>query len=105
METKLVAEIVCGESPEDCHVLMGGDPLNPTWEDYLAGFKEEWQPRIQAIKETIIQENKFVSAAYFCNDNYFKLSDGTSIAFTWRAWGDLLQAIENKQEGYLKWYM
>ena len=103
------ADLVKGESPpmdEKNHVLLGGDSTNPTWEEYLKNFKEEFQPRIKGVKECI-EGNGLVGAlaGNICNDHYFSFEDGQTLSFTWRAWGDLMQAIVNKQEGYMRYYM
>lgn len=87
-------------------IIEGGDPSNPTWEEYLNRWKEEFQSYVVAIKEILEKENLIgTSAAAICNDVYFLFEDGTQIGFTWRGWGDLMQAIIDKKEGYMKYYM
>jgi hypothetical protein len=55
------------------------------------------------IKECIEKNNLIgVCANEFCNDHFFLFNDGMAIAFTWRAWGDLMSAIVNKNEGYMR---
>lgn len=87
---------------------FGGDDSNPTWEEYLSSYKEEIQPYVKAIKEYIEREGlmrKCANEIYAANDNlHFVFKDGTRFAFSWRAWGDLMQAIVGKREGYLRYY-
>jgi hypothetical protein len=103
---EITARIIKDTPPDDCIVIMGGDPSNPTWDEYLSQFLEEWRPRIKAIR-SCVEESPFmgITGGVFCNDHYFQLSDGSSISFTWRAWGDLMQAIIGKREGYMAYYM
>lgn len=85
--------------------VMGGDSSNPSWDEYLSGWFEDIQPKIKAIRQCI-EDNDLVGvcANEICNDVYFKFEDGTIMTFTWRAWGDLMQAIINKREGYMTYY-
>lgn len=100
------AEIREGESPEDAVILMGGDSRNPTWDEYVADFVEDFQPKLEAIREAVKASPWFRRTAdRFCNEHYFALDDGSSVAFTWRAWGDLMQAIVGEREGYMAYYM
>jgi hypothetical protein len=97
---------VSDEQTSDRVPIMGGDNRNPTWDEYLADYKEEFRPHILLIRQAITEmgwvgetgENK-------ANDTYFNFSDGECFSFSWRAWGDLMQAIVNKQEGYMTYYM
>lgn len=90
---------------ENQHVIMGGDSSNPTWDAYLAQWKEEWQPHILAIREAINEHGLRRSMGGAHANNTWFLVDGHGFTFSWRAWGDLIQAIENKQEGYMAYYM
>lgn len=102
--TPLKLEIVYNE---EGYAIMGGDGSNPTWEEYLLGFKEEFWPHLEMIK-TAIKENGLLGITGEEKQDRgisFKFSDGTHFGFSWRAWGDLMQAIVNKKEGYMKYYM
>jgi hypothetical protein len=103
---EITARIIKDVPPGNCTIITGGDPSNPTWDEYLSQFTEEWQPHIKAIR-TCVEESPFMrsTGSVFCNGHYFQLSDGSSISFTWRAWGDLMQAIIGKCEGYMTYYM
>lgn len=87
------------------HVIFGGDPSSPTWDEYLNGYDDSLQQYIIEIRNCI-QQNKLVGkcASEITNDIYFEFSDGNLFSFSWRAWGDLMQAIVNKQEGYMTYY-
>ncbi len=57
------------------------------------------------MKKTI-QENGLLGYTGQDAEQYtFKFSDGVVIGFTWRGWGDLMQAIVDKREGYIAYYM
>ncbi len=105
VKEKLKAEIKYDKDSKPHEIVMGGDPENPTWKEYLDQYKEEFQPHIEAIKEAILEAKlENTVASNICNDIYFVVGD-VGVGFTWRAWGDLLQAIHNKREGYMMYYM
>ena len=87
---------------------LGGDSSNPTWKQYLLSYKNELQPYISAIKECIKRNEmvgKYASEIYSTTaDLHFVFEDGTRFAYTWRAWGDLMQSIVDKREGYMRYY-
>lgn len=103
---KLTVEIVMDQKDQDMITLLGGNDRNPTWDEYISDFKPEYHKKMNLIKECIKKSDWYLKTAdKFCNDNHFRFSDGTEIAFTWRAWGDLMQAIVGKREGYMTYYM
>jgi len=85
--------------------IMGGDQSNPSWKEYLRGFKEEFQPHMVLIKQ-YLEKNGLVGecASEIADKKHFEFNDGEKIGFTWRAWGDLMQAVVGKREGYMKYY-
>jgi hypothetical protein len=90
---------------EDYSPMFGGDDSNPSWEEYLDDYKEEFKPHILLLKKSI-EENGLVGyTGQDADDLYFKFSDGNVMGFSWRGWGDLMQAIVNKNEGYIAYYM
>jgi hypothetical protein len=95
------------ECPEgcDCDGWLGGDPSSPNWEGYVAGFNNDLRPYFEVWKEWILVQNPYPCADEICNDYHFEFSDGKKFSLSWRAWGDLVQAAVNKQEGYLTYYM
>ena len=92
--------------PEDYKPIMGGMDISPTWEEYLSDYKEEFKPHFSLIKKAI-EDLGWVgeTAGAKANDTCFVFSDGTSLGFSWRAWGDLMSAIVGKNEGYMAYYM
>jgi hypothetical protein len=86
--------------------IMGGDNSNPSWEEYMSFVMEEYKPHFELLKKAI-QELGWVGKTGEDISNYyaFVFSDGKGFSFSWRAWGDLMQAIVNKKEGYMRYYM
>lgn len=84
---------------------MGGDSSNPTWEEYLVGWTEERHQHLEVLKQFITENGLIGTTGEAQNDWTFKFSDGWHIGFSWRAWGDLMQAVVGKREGYLTYYM
>ena len=105
-EQGLTCEIVHHTDDNKYETIMGGDNTNPSWDDFLSQFVPEFQPHILLIKKCI-EENGLVGSKGGDCANYitFLFSDKTHIAFTWRGWGDLMQSIVNKNEGYMAYYM
>lgn len=80
---------------------------NPTWEEYLSDYHDKYHPHFELIKKHI-EDNGLIGLTGEQKqdmDLSFKFSDGTHFGFTWRAWGDLMQAIVGKKEGYMAYYM
>ena len=91
---------------DDCIPMMGGDRRNPSWEEYVADYKKIYRPHLLLLRKAIeelgwVGETGESIANYYC----FHFSDGVKFGFSWRAWGDLMQAIVDKREGYIKYYM
>ena len=91
---------------EDCTAILGGNNKNPSWEEYVNLWKDEYQPHLLLLKKAVeelgwVGETGESIANYYC----FHFSDGVKWGYTWRAWGDLMQAIVDKKEGYMKYYM
>lgn len=98
--------IITSNEPSNYDPIMGGDPRNPTWEEYVDQYLEEFQPHIELMKDGITKLGWVgETGGNKANDTFFVFSDGTSIGLTWRAWGDFMQAIVGKQEGYMAYYM
>ena len=98
--------IVTDKDIEACMGIMGGNPDNPTWEEYLEDFNEKYHPHFELIKKAL-HELEWIGETADKKANYygFVFSDDTKISFSWRAWGDLMQAIIGKREGYMAYYM
>ena len=87
------------------NILCGGLSGNLSWNEYIDLFTEDTQKRLLLIKNFIIDNHLLGMTGEWQNNKYFKFSDNIILSFTWRAWGDLMQAIINKREGYIKYYM
>jgi hypothetical protein len=97
---------VTQDEPKDWIPILGGDDSNPTWEEHLNSFKESLQPHIKLIRRAI-EDKGWVgeTGQSIANHWYFVFSDGVAMGFSWRAWGDLMQAIVGRREGYMHYYM
>lgn len=103
---KLKVCVVQDSQDENQIVVSGGRHDNPTLEEYINELTDEWKPRIKILADFIKKSQYYkMTASDFCNDNHFRFSDGREIAFTWRGWGDFMQAIVGKREGYMTYYM
>jgi hypothetical protein len=76
---------------------------NPVWNEYvqcMSGYPIEMLLIRKAIEEAGLVGT---TADKVENDIWF-LIDDKAIAFSWKAWGDLMQAIVGKREGYMRYY-
>jgi len=92
-------------NPKKPHHFLGGDDSNPSWEAYVNDYKEEYRNHVRLLRKCIDENGLIGSTGQDADDWYFKFSDGEIWGFTWRAWGDLMQAIVDKREGYMAYYM
>jgi hypothetical protein len=85
---------------------MGGINPPPSWDEYLEQFIESARPKILAIRELLVEEGLVGRYANeMANDTIFYFpEDSFYIQFSWRAWGDLMQSVVNKREGYMRYY-
>ncbi len=103
---KLTVEVVQDEQDENIVIVTGGRADNPTFEEYISDLTPEWKEKMKVLKYFLKESEYYkITADRFCNDNHFRFSDGREIGFTWRAWGDLMQAIVGEREGYMTYYM
>jgi len=86
---------------------MGGNATNPTWKEYLNEYDENFISRVKLIRKSIENNGLIGYTGYKIQELgiSFKFSDGVHFAYTLRAWGDLMQAIVGKREGYNAYYM
>lgn len=101
----ITAKVVFNGTKLDGHSLMGGDPDPKTWEEYKSQFNEDYQGHIQAARQAF-EESGLIGclAMEFCNNVDVEFSDNTSLTFSFRAWGDFMDAIIGKKEGYMAYY-
>ena len=92
---------------EQYEVIMGGRDLEnpPDWNGYLEYFIPEVHPYMETLKKFVTEEGLIGSKGQHHDTNAFEFSDGTIYGFTWRAWGDFMQAVVGKREGYMTYYM
>lgn len=92
--------------PKNYNLIMGGMVTSPSWKEYLSEYKDEYKPHLELVKKAI-EELGWVgeTAEHKANQWFFVFSDGTAFGFSWRAWGDLMSAIVDKNEGYMAYYM
>jgi hypothetical protein len=109
-EQKLTLEILRSWiAGENATPIMGGDKSNPTWDEYISRIHPKWHPHFKLIREAILDRaNGLYQITGEQKQNMgisFMFSDGEHWSFSWRAWGDLMQAIMNQREGYMAYYM
>lgn len=110
MSNKPITCEICSDKIDisaESHIdIMGGDNRNLSWLEYLSEVQEKYKPHFIAAKKTVEKSEFYkATAEIFSNKYYLKFSDGVTMGFSWRAWGDFMQAIVDKREGYMKYYM
>lgn len=100
----LSATWIDGDDPSDVIPIHGGLRPPPSWDEYLNLFPDDLRAVLTAVRDTVLRDQLGGRCGDEMNDGYFALSDGRSIAFTQRAWGDLVQSIANKREGYMMYF-
>ncbi len=94
------------EDPKDISSIWGGNFLDGgTWEELLECYHDDFHPHLEALKQFVVDQDLIGTTGEDQNDWWFKFSDGKKVGFTWRAWGDFMQALVGKKEGYMKYYM
>jgi hypothetical protein len=104
---QLSVTAIYGTKGEHRHeVISGGDSRNPSWATYILDYDPLFRPQLELLKEAVINWGWVgKTGEEICNDYVFVFSTGERIGFTWRAWGDFMQAVVDKQEGYMMYYM
>lgn len=87
------------------HTFLGGDVSNPSWKEYLDDYADNYKGHIELIKISIEDNGMIGYTGQDAQGLWFKFSDGEIWGFSWRAWGDLMQSIVDKNEGYMSYYM
>lgn len=105
VEVVLIDDISEHDYNDRVKIQLGGDDTNPSWEEYLNDYKDEFKPHVLLIRK-FIEENRLIGiSGNDTNDWNFNFSDGEIWGFSMRAWGDLMQSIVDKNEGYMAYYM
>lgn len=101
-ELEVAGEPVFGENHMSW---FGGDSNNPTWREYLRDFDPHVRPYLSAARRYITKNNLIGETGAWADDKWFIFDDGKTMGFTWRGWGDFMQAIVGLREGYMAYYM
>ena len=102
--TLTVARVLTDEIKGKNIPIMGGDDNNPTWDEYLKIFREQYRPHMEVLK-AYVKEHHYQTSGQYHNEYSWQFSDGFCMAFTCRAWGDFMQAVVGEREGYMAYYM
>ncbi len=93
------------ELDKNYFIISGGIEPPPSFKEYVNDYQKNFKVYILAIKKVVEKANLLDTPANkITNDIWFELSDGHAVVFTWRGWGDLIQSIRNKREGYMAFY-
>jgi len=97
------AYIVEDDDGIDYSPIMGGNPTPERWRRYRSHFIEP--ERITAVKNAIIDAGLVGQCAMQVGNVVFKFSDnGRPWGLSFRAWGDLMDAIVGEKRGYMYYY-
>ena len=94
-----------GNLPQNSLFAHGGFDPAPDWDEFLAQYPNEYFPYLIKAKEWVKGQDPWIGGSEFAACNYLYFSDGVSLMFSWRAWGDFLQAVAGRREGYLEYYL
>lgn len=86
-------------------LVSGGDLSKPIWSEYIESYPKTIQPYVLEIRKVIEHNNWHSKTGEDMNMTLFEFLDGVTFVFTWRAWGDLIQALHYQREGFYKHYM
>lgn len=103
---RVVGEMPYGEEHPDSAIMLGGRPYALTWAEYLDEWRDEWVPRLTALRGYVASNGMVGMNAGEAQTqtHYFRFSDGATLAFSARAWGDFMSAVVGKREGYLRYF-
>jgi len=93
------------ELPDAAFYPLGGFEPSPNWAEYVLQYDEDLWPYLEAARQWALGLEAWPGASDFAGENYLAFSDGGSIVFSWRAFGDFLQAVAGRREGYLEYYL
>ena len=100
------AVILTDDDIDVSNIVSGGLPMNPTWDEYIDMFRDEHKKYYILLKDAVTEWDWIgKTGGEICNEYSFLFSDGVLLSFTWRAWGDFMQSVIGKKEGYMEYYM
>jgi hypothetical protein len=83
----------------------GGWGAEHSWADYLERWKPEAHPYAEALRDSIVNGRIWEPGDWHQDHGFPLFEDGTTAAFSFRAWGDLLAAVWTEQLGRQYCYM
>jgi hypothetical protein len=85
--------------------LWGGLEPAPTWKKYVKMHGSAVKPLLEAGRLWLLaREGEIPNAIDWAATHYLAFSDGRTLSFTDRAWGDFAQAVVDMREGYLSYF-
>ncbi len=75
------------------------------WSEFIQQFPEVIQPYIMEIRKEIVKTELIKLTGQDMNNTVFEFIDGVTFLFSWRAWGEMVQAIGYQRDGYMEHYM
>ena len=79
------------------------------WLDYLANFNPDVHPYLEAAAAYLVEHGIRRGGDWHQREGELRYSDGTVLALSFRAWGDLAAAVwtrhDGKQYHYMDFYM
>jgi len=84
--------------------IKGGSNLTPNWSEYVYFLQKDLRPHLILIRK-VIEEKNWVGKSGEEIANYwnFFFNDGQVLGFSLNGWGDLMQSIVGKREGFRKY--
>ena len=113
MSKQLEAEWITDEPwpddmPEDRYAgWLGGISPAPSRDEYLRTLGPDEREVFLAIERGVKRQGLIgmTGDTQDTSGGFWRLSDGRVASFSWRGWGDIMQAIVDKREGYIRYYM
>ncbi len=110
-QPRLTCEAEWYETPSDLPGIdkafypLGGFDPPPDWDEYVAEYHENLRPYLETARQWLLAKDEWPGASDFAACEFLLFSDGIGMVFSWRAFGDFLQAVAGRREGYLEYYL
>lgn len=88
-----------------CIRTTGGWVDGHKWDEYISSWPDEAKPYLEAIRADVLAKGLRLTGEQhqYSDCGMPKFPDNTVAAFSFRAWGDLMAAIWNTEEGVSKY--